>query len=95
MSRHTKPIDALTGVQLTEDFARFDQKFEIYCRSLWDDKISSEKAQNFFDGYYMPHAKARRTDGFSLKDYALRNAAWHVSNVLRDVSEAGESDFER
>ncbi|MEM7017953.1 MAG: reductive dehalogenase domain-containing protein [Pseudomonadota bacterium] len=90
MPMHSKPIDALTGVKVTDDFERFDQQFEIYCRSIWDSSISSDKAKAFFDGYYMPHAKARKVDGFSLKDYALRNAAWHVSNVLRDVQVAGE-----
>lgn len=87
---HSKPIDTLTGVTLTPEFERFNQQYELYCRTLWDDSIASDKAKAFFDGYYMPYAKARRTDGFSLKDYALRNAAWHVSNVLRDVSQAGE-----
>ena len=87
---HSRPIDAQTGVDVTDAFERFDQKFEIYCRSLWDDRIASEQAEAFFAGYYMPNARARRTDGFSLKDYALRNAAWHVSNVLRDVEAAGE-----
>lgn len=95
MPSHSKPIDKLTGVEITEDFERFDQKFEIYCRSVWDPEIASEKTRAFFDGYYMPHARARQTDGFSLKDYALRNAAWHVSNVLRDVQVAGEFRRER
>jgi hypothetical protein len=33
----------------------------------------------------MPEAKARNSDGFSQRDYALRNTAWHVTNVLRDL----------
>jgi len=90
IGRHQKPIDALTGVEVTDAFERFDQQYEIYCRSIWDDEIRSEKASKFFDGYYMPHARARKTDGYGLKDYALRNAAWHVSNVLRDIEAAGE-----
>ncbi len=84
-----KPIDTLSRVEVNGEFERFDQKNEIYCRSIWDDEVRSAKAEAFFDGYYMPHAKARRTDGFGLKDYALRNAAWHVSNVIRDIEVAG------
>jgi len=90
MSQFSKPIDDLTGIQVTDAFERFDQQFEIYCRSIWDDEIKTDKAKKFFDGYYMPHAKARKADGYSLQDYALRNAAWHVSNVLRDVEASGE-----
>lgn len=89
-SSHSKPIDELTGVKVTDDFERFDQKFDIYCRAMWDPKIKTEKSDKFFEGYYMPYAKARKTDGFSQKDYAFRNAAWHVNNVIRDIEKSGE-----
>lgn len=84
-SRHSKPLDALTGFEVGEDFCRFDQRDEIYCRSQWDPLVKSEKADSFFQGYFMPDARSRRTDGFTQRDYALRNAAWHVTNVLRDI----------
>ncbi|MGE0485542.1 MAG: reductive dehalogenase domain-containing protein [Gammaproteobacteria bacterium] len=80
-----RPLDAETGFEVQEDFERFDQRDEIYCRSEWDPTVGNAKARDFFRGYYMPNARARRTDGFSQRDYALRNAAWHVTNVLRDL----------
>jgi ferredoxin len=80
-----RPIDEQTGFDVSPAFRRFDQRDEIYCRSLWDDAVKSKKAAAFFDGYFMPHAKSRKSDGFNQRDYALRNAAWHVTNVLRDV----------
>ncbi len=89
-SSHSKPIDELTGIEVHADFERFEQKFDIYCRSLWDPKIQSKKAAKFFEGYYMPHARVRKADGFRLKDYAFRNAAWHVNNVIRDIEKSGE-----
>jgi ferredoxin len=82
---YKKTIDDLTSFDVSEDFQQFDQKNDIYCRSLWDADIQSDKARAFFNGYFMPNARARQTDGFSQRDYALRNAAWHVTNVLRDV----------
>jgi len=82
---HSKPIDQLTGFDVLQDFKKFDQRDDIYCRSLWDSSVKSDKADSFFQGYYMPHARSRRTDGFSQRDYALRNAAWHVTNILRDI----------
>ena len=80
-----RPIDAKTGFDISEDFERFHQRNEIYCRSEWDPEIKSTKANEFFRGHYMPHARARKADGFGQRDYALRNATWHVTNVLRDM----------
>jgi reductive dehalogenase len=84
-NQNQRPIDELTGFQVGEDFQRFDQRDDIYCRSQWDPEIMSDKAAAFFGGYFMPAARSRSTDGFSQRDYALRNAAWHVTNVLRDI----------
>ena len=80
-----KPIDDQTGFDVDNTFERFDQRNEIYCRSEWDPKVKSDKATAFFRGHFMPHARARRADGFGQVDYALRNASWHVTNVLRDL----------
>lgn len=88
-SEYSKPVDDLTNVKVGNAFKRFEQRFDIYCRSIWDEKIKSKRADDFYYGYYMPNAKVRKTDGFGLKDYALRNAAWHVSNVIRDIEVAG------
>ena len=80
-----KPIDEKTGFDISDTFSRFDQRNEIYCRSEWDEEIKSKNATAFFSGHYMPNARARKADGFGQKDYALRNATWHVTNVLRDL----------
>ncbi len=85
-SPHHRPIDELTGFEVLENFEQFDQRNDIYCRSQWDPEVMSDKAVAFFRGYFMPDARSRRTDGFSQRDYALRNAAWHVTNVLRDIN---------
>ena len=82
---HRKPIDEKTGFDINEDFERFDQRNEIYCRSEWDPEIQSKSAAGFFAGHYMPNARARKADGFGQRDYALRNATWHVTNVIRDL----------
>ena len=89
-SRHWKPVDALTNVLVTDDSERLEQWFEFFVRSLWDPKIRNEKSDNFFKGYYMPYARARKADGFRQKDYAFRNAAWHVNNVIRDIEKSGQ-----
>lgn len=88
--RSKRSIDQLTGFKVTDAFTRFSQRDEIYCRSEWDEDVMSEKASAFFQGYYMPNARSRKTDGFSQRDYALRNASWHVTNILRDVKRESE-----
>lgn len=82
---HKKPIDEKTGFDVNADFSRFEQKNEIYCRSEWDPEVQSKHASDFFRGHYMPYARARKADGFGQRDYALRNATWHVTNVIRDL----------
>ena len=84
-SRHSKKIDELTGFTVNDDFKRFNQGLDMCCRTQWDSEVKSAKADQFFEGYSMPHARARSSDGFDQRDYALRNAAWHVTNVLRDL----------
>tara|TARA_Y100000588_G_C14273942_1_gene933518 strand:- start:235 stop:1398 length:1164 start_codon:yes stop_codon:yes gene_type:complete len=80
-----KLIDKKTGFDVNEDFYRFEQRYDVFCRSDWDPEVKSKKASEFFAGYHMPNARGRKADGFGRKDYALRNAAWHVSNVIRDL----------
>ena len=87
---YKRPIDDRTGVEVLDNFERFDQRNDIYCRSEWDPAIQSKKAERFFKGHYMPFAKARKADGFNQRDYALRNASWHVTNVLRDLKRETE-----
>ena len=87
-SKHHHSIDNLTGFQVLDSFEKFDQRDDIFCRSQWDPKIKSDKASAFFNGYFMPNARSRQTDGFSQKDYALRNASWHVTNIFRDINRA-------
>ncbi|WP_339860875.1 reductive dehalogenase domain-containing protein [Paremcibacter congregatus] len=90
---HRREIDELTGVEVLETFEKFNQRDDVFCRALWDEGVSSQKVIDFYQGYYMPHAKARKSDGFSQRDYALRNAAWHVCNVLREQKEGRREGF--
>ena len=85
-NKNQRPIDDLTGFQVLDNFKKFNQRDDIFCRSQWDSKIKSGRADAFFSSYFMPNARSRKTDGFSQRDYALRNAAWHVTNILRDIN---------
>lgn len=68
---------------IEESFQPFNQKNDIFNRSLWDEKIN---AKNFFTSYDLT-SNFRKSKGFDHWDYALRNASWHLTDVV------GESNF--
>jgi len=82
------PTDQEAGFEINDDFAPFPQKNEMFCRSWWDPTIRNEKTEAFYRGHSEPVSIHRRAKGFNQKDYALRNAAWHLSDVLTDIEGA-------
>ncbi len=79
--------DEAVGFDIQDDFERFNQKYDVFRRSWWDERIMSEKARLFYATYREPLKTWRKADGFTQKDYALRNAAWHVSDVFTELKE--------
>ncbi|MFN8580062.1 MAG: reductive dehalogenase domain-containing protein [Gemmatimonadaceae bacterium] len=77
--------DAAAGFNITPEFQRFAQRNDIYRRSFWDPCIRSEKSERFYKTYREPLANFRKVDGFTQRDYALRNAAWHVSDLFTEA----------
>lgn len=80
--------DAQAGIEVTDDFEPFAQRNDAFSRAMWDETVQSPKTDAFFASYRM-EATPRRGDGFSQKDFALRNASWLISDVVSDRS-AGE-----
>ena len=89
-----RPIDAETGFDIRDGFARFPQRLNIFSRSYWDPEVKSAKATAFYEGYFMPKAKARKADGYNLRDYALRNAAWHFTKAFGSLKTEEEGRIE-
>ena len=73
--------DAAAGIEVTDEFERFTQRNDVFTRAMWDDSVRSAKTDAFFASYRM-EASPRRGAGFSQKDFALRNAAWLISDVM-------------
>ena len=69
------------------DFERFSQKNEVFSRSFWDDSIRSSKSERFYKTYRKPLDHWRKAEGFTQKDYALRNASWHVTDIFAELKE--------
>ena len=82
--------DLAAGFEVSGDFVRFDQKNDVFRRSWWDNSIKSKKTKLFYDTYREPLTAWRKADGFTQKDYALRNAAWHVSDLLTEINKGGD-----
>jgi epoxyqueuosine reductase len=59
------------------DVEPFDQKNEMFCRPLWDEKML-DLGQKF----YMTEVPPRDKPGFRLKDQSIVNAAWHLENTF-------------
>ncbi len=82
-----KPVDAETGFEVTADFERFNQKYDMFNRAVWDDEVRSERANKFFESYFTDLAQFRKVKGFQHRDYALRNAAWYIADFTADLLE--------
>jgi epoxyqueuosine reductase QueG len=91
---HSKPIDAETGFEIGEDFELFDQRNDVFSRANWDETVRTDKAIEFWTAYVMPNARARKADGYSQRDYALRNAAWHFTKAFATLKSGDEGRHE-
>lgn len=78
-------LDAAAGFDIGGDFERFAQRDDIYRRSFHDPAIRSEKTVRFYRTYRETLSQWRKADGFTQRDYALRNAAWHVSDLFTEA----------
>ena len=56
---------------------QFDQKNEMFCRPLWDQKLL-ELGKKF----YVAEVPPKNRPGRRLKDQAVVNAAWHLENTF-------------
>ena len=82
--------DAEAGFEIGEGFVRFSQRDDIFCRSFWDPSVRTERSDIFYETYRTPKLKWRSVDGFTQRDYALRNASWHVTDIFAELREQAD-----
>ncbi len=75
------PKDTACGFEVLDDFERFNQANDIYTRGQWDPRIRSTKVINWFKGMFKPGLGARPAEGYTTRDFALRNAGWMGANL--------------
>lgn len=88
--RPSEAIDESAGFEVLPDFERFNQANDMFNRTVWDSTVQSKKAQAFFEAYTTGRAQVRNIAGFTQKDYALRNASWHLADFTAEYKEQTE-----
>ena len=73
--------------EVDERFERFSQVNDVFARSRWDPAVRDDRTDTFFATYRRPLTVWRKANGFTQKDYAIRNAAWHVADVFAEMYE--------
>ena len=80
----SESTDEEAGFRISERFRRFSQKNDIFSRSFWDPTVRSSKTDKFYESYRRPLKEWRKVDGYHQRDFALRNAAWHVADLFAE-----------
>ena len=83
LNERFRESDRAAGIELTPAFRPFTQRNDIFTRAFWDDTVRSAKTDAFFASY-RSQFDARKGDGFSQRDFALRNASWSVSSAFSE-----------
>ena len=76
--------DLEAGFDIRDNFERFAQRDELFRRSRWDDEIRDEKTDTFYATHRGPLSSCRKADGYTQRDYAIRNAGWRINEILSD-----------
>lgn len=71
--------------KITSALKRFNQKNDIFSRSLWDDTVNPKK---FYASYDIANYVPKKSKGFDHWDFAFRNASWHMTDFV------GERNFQ-
>lgn len=80
-------LDGDAGFDVGPDFERFHQKHDVFSRSFWDDEVRSGRSELFYETYRTPLKKWKDVDGFTQKDYAIRNASWHLPDIFAELKQ--------
>ena len=56
--------DEFCGIEILENFERFNQANDIYTRGQWDSRIRSEKVLDWFKGMFRPGIGVKKSEGY-------------------------------
>ena len=81
-NNHYKISDNDAGFEISDEFERFNQINDIFSRAFWDNSVRNDLSDAFFESHRV-QPNAKKASGFQQKDFALRNAAWAVSDTFQ------------
>jgi len=71
-----RPIDEL--YEISGDYRRFDQKWECFCRFVWDTQFAEDNERLFANiGKHLSEG----TEGYDLLSQALEASSWTIANI--------------
>ena len=76
---------------ISADFRPFNQENDIFNRSMWDEQVDP---RDFFVSYDVANYKPKKAKGFNHWDFALRNASWHLTDVVGEMKLGTEGRVE-
>ncbi len=85
-----RATDQEAGFEVLDTFERFHQRDDVFSRSFWDEEVRSGRSELFYETYRTPLKQWKTVDGFTQRDYAVRNASWHVPDVFAELK--GDQD---
>jgi len=65
--------------EIDASYTRFDQKYEMFARSCWDESLTYKSVRDIIK--YIGKCVAENLPGFTLRDYALMQGSWAVTNA--------------
>ncbi|MEX2705111.1 MAG: reductive dehalogenase [Candidatus Freyrarchaeum guaymaensis] len=65
--------------EIDASYTRFDQKYEMFARSCWDESLTYKSLRDIKK--YIGKCVAENLPGFTLRDYALMQGSWAVTNA--------------
>lgn len=86
---HSSPLDDL--FEINPELQAYNQKNDIFNRAMWDDSINPK---DFFVSYDITNYKPKKAKGFNHWDFALRNASWHLTDVVGEMKLESEGRVE-
>ena len=72
-------------IRVTPDFESFRQPDDMFSRGFWDTAFANRITRRFFRSFVKPQERLRDEEGYSQKDYALRNGPWVVTEMFAEM----------
>lgn len=78
------------NVRITPEYEAFYQPNDMFSRGFWDRRFSNRLTMRFFRSFVKPKERERDEEGFTQKDFAVRNGPWVVTEMFAEMQKAND-----